>query len=238
MKTDWWAKAPAVAMLALTSCGSSADTKQGDLGNGVFTYECVSTTDPACATNSESYFEINPDPKAAQTFPAAIASGSKFKLRYDATKSNAGNPSLRPVSPAILDFAPLNDGTFLALRPGIDAIVARSTADSLVYDYTYAHISPISEIDVIDKSGGQPPSTAKLSIGEEQTYVGVALDPFGDQLAGAIDYTWSVSDETVLELEDANPISRMDVKALAAGTATVTLSQGTFTKTVTVQVSP
>ncbi len=238
MTIDWWAKAPALAMLALTSCSAAADQKRGDLGNGVFTYECVSATDPACATNSQSYFDTATDPKAAEVFPTAIASGAKFRLRYDATAANAGNPTLRPVSPVILDYSTANNGTFLALRPGIDAIVARSTADSLVFDYTYAHVSPVSSIDVIDKSGDNSLSTSRLSVGDEQSFVGVALDPFGERLAGAVDYTWTVSDESVLRLEDTNPISRMDVKALAAGTATVTLTQGTFTKTVTVEVTP
>jgi len=236
--TDWKGKIPAIAFLALSSCSAGPSEINGNLGNGTFSYTCVSSEDPACATDDGNIFTSTPSTTAA-VFPTTVASGGRFKLAYDPNSSSqAGNPTLTPVSPAILDPSGL-DGAITALRPGKDGLVVRSSVDGLVFDFTYITVSPISSVGVTDTSGLAPPATIKPSAGDKLTYVATALGPHSEKLAGSVDYTWSVDDTSVLTLGEGNPIAKIDVTVAsdAAGkTAHLTVTQGTLTQVLTIEV--
>lgn len=236
--SDWKGKIPALAFLALSSCSSGPSETNGNLGNGTFSYTCVSAQDPACAKDDGDIFTDVPASTAA-IFPTTIANGGRFKLAYQAnSNSKAGNATLRPVSPVILDTSGL-DGTVQALRPGKDALVARSSIDSLVFDFTYITVSPISAVGVIDSTGATPPATVKTSAGDTLTYVATALGPHNEKLAGSVDYTWSVDDTTVLTLGEGNPVAKIDVEVAADATgktAHLTVTQGTLTQTFAIEV--
>lgn len=236
---DWKGKIPAVAFLALASCSSGPSEINGNLGNGTFSYTCVSSEDPACATDDGDIFTDTPSMTAA-VFPTTVASGGRFKLAYQANDSrSAGNPDLRPVSQAILDSSGL-DGTIQAMRPGKDGLVVRSTVDSNVYDFTYITVSPISSVGVIDKSGSTPPAIISAASGDTLTYVASALGPHGEKLAGSVDYTWTVDDPTLLSLGEGNPIAKIDVTiastATSGQTGHLTVTQGTLTQTLAIKV--
>ena len=223
---DWKGKIPAVAFLALASCSSGPSEINGNLGNGTFSYTCVSSEDPACATDDGDIFTDTPSMTAA-VFPTTVASGGRFTLAYQANDSrSAGNPDLRPVSQAILDSSGL-DGTIQAMRPGKDGLVVRSTVDSNVYDFTYITVSPISSVGVIDKSGSTPPAI-------------ISAGPHGEKLAGSVDYTWTVDDPTLLSLGEGNPIAKIDVTiastATSGQTGHLTVTQGTLTQTLAIKV--
>ena len=238
--TDWKGKIPAFAFLALSSCSAGPSETNGNLGNGTFTYTCVSAEDPACATGDGDIFTNVPS-TTASIFPTTVANGGRFKLAYQANTSDSkvGNPILRPVSPVILDTSGL-DGTVLALRPGKDALVARGSVDSLVFDFTYITVSPISAVGVVDTSGATPPATVKVSAGDKLTYIATALGPHNEKLAGSVDYTWSVDDTTVLTLGEGNPIAKIDVTvdsaATSGKTAHLTVAQGTLTQVIAIEV--
>ncbi|MGH7284593.1 MAG: hypothetical protein ACRELY_23965 [Polyangiaceae bacterium] len=234
---DWKGKIPAIAFLALSSCSSGPSEVNGNLGNGTFSYTCVSTEDPACATGDGDIFTNTPSTTAA-VFPTTVASGGRFKLAYQANNSSAaGNPSIRPVSPAILDSSSGLNGEITAVRAGKDGLVVRSSVDGDVFDFTYITVAPISSVGIIDSSGGAPPSQITLSDGDKLTYVASALGPHGEKLAGAVDYTWTVDNPALLTLGEGNPTAKIDVtKGTGTGTAHLTVTQGTLTQTLTIEV--
>lgn len=224
----WWA----LAFMALSSCSSGPGEVNGNLGNGAFAYNCVSTDDPACPTSSD--LQIGSPPA---TFPAALANGAHFKVTYTANDSaKGGNPSVKPVAPEYLS-ALSADGSFTALKPGADALVARSSVDGLVFDFTDIIISPISSLGVTTTDGQPLPTTFDLSTGGTKTLLATALGPRSEKLAGSVDYTWKSSDDTIVHLEEGNPTAHVDVDGVKAGTATLTVTQGTMTVTIPITVT-
>lgn len=242
MTTAWKGKIPAIALLGLASCSSAGSKIPGNLGNGTFSYTCVSTEDPACATHSSDPFITTPS-TTAETFPTTVAEGGRFKLAYDAkSSSQAGNPSIKPVSTVILDTSGV-DGAILAARAGRDGLVVRSSVDGLVYDFTFITVSPISSVAITGTDGTPPPATITLTQGQTSTYIATALGPHDEMLAGSVDYAWSVDDPTLLTLGQGNPTAKIDVTAGSkTGTAHLTVTEGvagsqsTQTKTLTIEV--
>jgi hypothetical protein len=228
VRDKWWA----LGFVALSSCGS-ADDVTGNLGNGSFSYVCVSTDDPACASNATGSSQVGESPAS---FPALLAEGAHFKMTYDPKSSDGGNPTLKPVAPEYIS-ALSADGSLTALKAGKDAVVARSTVSGLVYDYTYVTISPISSLGVTTLDGSPLPTSLKISTGGTTTLVASALGPRDEKLAGAVDYTWTSSDDAIVHLEEGNPTAHVDFDGMKAGTATLTVTQGTMTVTIPITVS-
>lgn len=217
LKEKWWA----FAFMALSSCGS-ADDQTGNLGNGSFSYVCVSADDPACANATGGTGTTGASPS---NFPAAVASGAHFKVTYQANDSTqGGDPSLKPVAPEYIS-ALSADGSLTALKPGIDDLVARSSVNGLVFDYTEIVISPISSL-AVTSAGAPLPTTVQLSVSGSERLVASVLGPHNEQLAGGIDYTWTSSDPTIVSLGEGNPTALNDVTGVKAGNATLTVTAG------------
>lgn len=228
LEEKWWA----LAFMALSSCSSGAGEINGNLGNGAFQYDCVSSDDPACPSSDPTQIGSSP-----ANFPAALASGAHFKVTFTANDaSKGGNPSVKPVAPEYLS-ALSADGSFTALKPGDDALVARSSVDGLVFDFTDITISPISSLGVTTSDGQPLPTDLQLSTGGTKTLLATALGPRSEKLAGSVDYTWKSSDDTIVHLEEGNPTAHVDVDAVKAGSATLTVTQGTMTVTIPITVT-
>jgi hypothetical protein len=232
-REKWWA----LAFMALSSCSSTGDDINGNLGNGTFSYICVNADDPACASTSGGTGETGASPT---NFPAAVANGAHFKVTYAANNTTqGGNPTLKPVAPEYISELSA-DGSLTALKPGKDAMVARSSVNGLVFDFTEITISPISSLGVTDQNGEPLPTTLQISVGSTNTLLATALGPRSEKLAGGVDYTWKSSDDTIVHLEEGNPTAHVDLDALKAGSATLTVTQGDPTQggmTVTIPVT-
>ncbi|MEO8876342.1 MAG: hypothetical protein ABI461_12205 [Polyangiaceae bacterium] len=232
---DFGFKVWSLAFLALSSCSSSDDIN-GNLGKGTFAYQCVSVDDPACPHSGST--SSGQDPTSPANFPAALAEGAHFKVGYTAYQSTAGgNPTLKPVAPEYIQ-AISADGSFTALKAGKDALVARSSVDSLVFDYTVITISPISSLGVTTLDGASLPGNVSLSLGSTASYLATALGPRNEKLAGAIDYTWSSNNPKVVKIEQGNPTAHVDVDALSNGDAIITVTQGTMSVQIPITVAP
>jgi len=222
--------------LALSSCSSGDGSINGNLGNGTFNYTCVSSDDPACPQSSATV--INETPTTPTNFPPALASGAHFKVGYtpsDPTKG--GNPALKPVAPEYIS-ALSADGSLTALKPGKDSLVARSSVDGLVYDFTVINVLPISSLAVTSVDGQPIPGDVTLNLGSTTSYLATALGPHDEKLAGAVDYTWSSNNPSVVKIEQGNPTAHVDLDALSNGSAVLTVTQGSLTITIPITVAP
>lgn len=203
-------------------CGVG-DSASGLLGNGDFTYECVSKSrDPQCSD--------------ASRFPKAIALGARFGLTY---QRGYGPQSVVPVSAAAVkgEYSsswgdlpwPSGEGQrgFVALRPGrigfiveggdeiVDAfrlVVIEPAAIRIRRWTTYRDSTPFSYF--ID-------AEPTIEVYDTMRFDAVALESTDalKPLAGTLDAEWSVEDPTVVRLSRSDD-GACDLEVLRHGERT------------------
>jgi hypothetical protein len=227
-----WAHAGLGAMvLAVVACASAAASsgREGNLGHGVFQYQCDTDQDPICPAGLKTMqgCDVTDNeliPAGTQCFPSEVATGARFRLQYQLNRdtTNVGNPVLKVVS---ADFMTgLGDGQFRASKPGTVGVYTQSTVDSTLVDYTLIKISAIQKLSIQEPATRRGvASPASLTKGLTTTYVLVAEDQNNQPLAGAIDtFTWETSDATIASLATDAHAASVQINALAAGKATIT----------------
>jgi hypothetical protein len=217
---------------ALVACGAfnSSTGREGDLGNGVFAYNCQDDSDPTCPSGKtsipgcDSYQGYKAAGTGTNCFPSSIAVGGKFRVQYYANPDlvqSTGNPTIRAVSSDYLESA--GDGIFLAKKAGWDGVVATSTVNSQVVDYTILRITPIATLKLRDDAGQPATTSITLRVGVSTAYHVIAEGNLTEPLAGAINFTWASTDQTIVKLMKGNPTAAMTLQGLAAGKATISV---------------
>lgn len=225
------AVAAGVAASTLAGCSSNPLGKSGNLANGGFTYECVDVQDDhACAQ-----LAIN----SMTTFPSDIAVGSQFRVSFTPKsdqQQNAGNPQLRPVAADYL--VSTADGQFKALKAGYCAIVARSSKDGTVIDYTLVHMTNIADIamtadgSTVGNSGASP-----FSVGASVELKATPVDERGQPVDGTLDYVWTIDDTSVATFQSPiNKSASASLQGVKAGTTTLHIQSGDAKRDVQITV--
>lgn len=211
----------AVAAFAAAACSSSPTGKTGNLGNGGFQYKCVDAQDDqACKDVSSTAADPGPS-----SFPTLIATGSAFRMVFtplDDDVKSVGNPSLRAVSSEYLVGTTADQ--FEAKKAGACAVVAVSSVDGRVIDYTIVHMADVAQIAVT--SGGIP-VTANLdvTVAGRKDVTAAPLGPRSEKLAGTLDYVWQSDDTSKVAFDVPDPRSpHVSIVGVAAGTANVTVT--------------
>ena len=226
-----------LAFTAFAACSASDATsgRAGNLGNGIFNYQCQSSSDPTCAAGSSTLpgcdgTGYSYSTSSSTCFPSAVALGGRFRIQYKANSSvgNVGNPSITPVSTDYLSNS--GDGIFQALKPGYAGVVVRSTIVSDVIDYTLIRITPIKTIKIQDSEAAGAPPSISIPKGDKPSFKILALGSAQERLAGAVDYTWTTSNAAIVKLGQGSPSASMAIEALAEGTATLTATTGDTVK--------
>jgi hypothetical protein len=187
----------ALAALASAAAGCLPSTP-GDLSSGQFTYFCADDTDMACRN----------DVFSASTVPSDIAVGASFELSFDHAPRLFGKDpppirGLEPASAAMLVPHVAKNGDafgFSFAAPGAAAVLARSS-DLSIDDFIHLRGVALDHVEVQDDLG--------LSVGTSLSITGLPVTvtamPKGaleQPLAGALAYTWTSSDESVLTIQD------------------------------------
>jgi hypothetical protein len=204
----------------VVSCrGSRKDDEiLGALGNGVFRYLCVDASDPVCGGSS-----------TASRFPERVGVEGVFGVDFEPLDEALYATSVDPVAPDIVD---VQSGRFYAASAGVSALLARRT-NGRVVDIVHMEVVDVAGIQL--QSMGATPSLV-YTVGRRTQLSAAAVDEYGATVAGARAFTWSVSDPGVLRLERPNPTPSMDVTALRAGRARITVTTGQLTATLDVVV--
>jgi hypothetical protein len=223
--------ATVLALAGIGACSGSAAPpgREGNLGHGIFDYQCITDQDPACPEGTNTMPGCggfaSTTPTSTQCFPSAVAVGGRFRVQYspntDTTK--VGNPTLKGVATDFLSS--LGDGQFKAIKPGWVGVYSQSTVDSTLVDYTLVKVSAITRVQIVDVATkrGVPPGGVSLSTGGVAAYKINALDPNGQPLAGAVEgFLWETSDAKIISLNEDPHTAQMTVGALATGAATLT----------------
>jgi hypothetical protein len=213
-----------MTVFALPACGVSG--VRGELGQGVFDYECVDETDLVCE-------DFNTELAAGQD----IALGAQFSM---SARDAEDGSSLR-VDLATSDR--LDDrgrNIFEAIAPGYTAIMA-FRGDRLI-DLLHVNVAEIGEVrfDVRHQDGEEIEgvSALNLEVGREATIQAVPLPSTnGIELAGAIGYDWQSSNPTVLSITGSTNDNTVNVQAVGDGSVNLTITMGDATQTLTVAVA-
>lgn len=229
-----WAQtgfAAVVVVATFAACGASSASsgREGNLGNGVFQYQCDTDQDPICPEGLKTMQGCNVTdfslvPAGTICFPQEVAVGGRFHLQYVLNRSttNVGNPVLKVVT---TDFMTgLGDGQFRASKAGVVGVYTQSTIDSTLVDYTLIKISLIKKLQIQDAATkrGVASSVSLLKNGVAN-YKLVAQDQNGTALAGAVEtFQWETSDATIVKLVTDPVSASIQVVAVAAGKATIT----------------
>jgi len=241
MKRSFFPSAVALLAVLVTagcSLGSSkSGEKPGELGNGGFLFTCDDSV--ACEKFSND----------ATKFPSAVSLGAPFTVRYEPKSETRARLTLdnrapesgitvAPVGSVLMSRGP--DG-FVGIKAGYATLASRDAAGRVI-DYVTVRIAKPDAIVVYEANETVVPSaparvqSLALDIGDRRTYRAIAQEKNQD-LAGALRVEWISSAPDVVQIESATTGS-VNVVARKAGSATLTVSGGTFQQLIPVQVSP
>lgn len=240
-RTTTIAAAIALAIGALAGCNDnpapgSAAYKEGELGNGAFTFACDDGA--ACLPYSGD----------AEKFPQQIATGSSFDVRF-VPNDQQGTDILidnkrydgvvaQPVAPYVGKGG--TDG-FTARQPGFGTIFVQDSKGTLIDYVTLKIVQPndliIYEANYDVRRGKEPPriQAMNLKVGDAQSYRVVA-EYAAEPAAGSIPVKWTSDDDTVVQVESYSR-GVVNLRAKKAGQTTVRASGAALEKQIAVEVT-
>lgn len=202
---------------------------QGSLQNGSFAYVCNSqeaaATDEGCSPSLTDEEDV----------PAAIAVGAHFDLQYNVSSSSDSGviQGLVSAAPTLLSPQPSTTAGafgFSFSSPGVVAVLA--TTSGGVADFVHLTGAKLDHLALTDEGNGAVTSITLSgdTSAAETTITATPVSATEQSLAGAMTYTWTTSDPTVVgvepidELFGPNPSNQMTLVPAGTGTATVTVS--------------
>jgi hypothetical protein len=204
------------SLLLLPACEESPPGTQGELGQGSFTYKCVSSEDVGCLNAPYDGAEL----------PGGIAVGSKFDLNFH------GEESARIVSGSESLAETLSDG-FLARAPGAVAMLAQATAQDRVVDFVHLELTDVADLELRGEgTDGEEP----LSVGSNWEWSASPKSSEGTALAGTLLCKWASSDTSVVRFSQTQETHLNGVRGIAPGKAVVTVTVGSASKAIEVTV--
>ena len=202
-------------MLALVGC--LTDPSTGELNNGRFTYLCVDSSDSTC------------DGLVGATVPPAlIAVGAAFELEYAGDTVGSSPVQIGPASDQMLVGSA---GRFKFLLPGVSALLARDTSGG-VADFIHLRAASVDHLDVAGPSSTGAVTKVQMDTDADVTLRVTPKEGSGLQLAGALAYAWTTSDETIVSLAVPSAKNQTTLIGHKAGTATVQVTSPGGLKTL------
>lgn len=237
-----------MGMTTVGCSGGDVAGTLGQLGEGVFRYECVEDSDARCnQTSAVDTFEVSSDIGVDPELPTAVAVGARFDLTYVGdTVTDDGEFLIVDVEPARNDLV-THSGGFVIEAAGTFAFLARNGPKRIVTDFVHVDAFVATALDVWHLE--QKVSSVTLDFGQETEMAVVAVSDGGIALAGALPVTWSSSDASILAVgatgETGMPVEGVEINddevrlvAVAEGLVTLTVTQGEVTRDIAVTVSP
>lgn len=194
----------------------------GELGAGKFTYECKDGSyDAACADSLSDQSNV----------PVKVAVDAPFEVMFWSSESTEpGQSTVLSASPAILAG---QGGNHVFVAPGFAAILAVEPSGTVV-DFLHVRGVPLDHLSLY--AAGKPaPESIDMQVGESLSFTVEPKDASESILAGALDFTWAVSADTVAVEPHDYDLNRATLVANAPGT--VQLNVTAAGKAATVQIN-
>jgi hypothetical protein len=219
-------------LLPLSACGDDQGT-HGDLGNGAFSYICISDRDPVCIRDA-------PSDGTLKAMPNTIAVGAKFNVVFTAMSSAAldGSALVQPVSPEFIAWAS-GDSAYEAIRPGVAGIVAMR--GSSVVDVAHVRLVPVDRVRIDAVHDGTQSvltgiSSLDVPLAGTVTLSGAAVDKAGELLAGSLAVTWTSDDSAIAEITSTPTTDEVQVQGKTAGQTKLHVTVGGVSAEITIAV--
>ena len=210
---------------ALAACSSdigpgSSEYGAGSLGNGGFAYTCDESV--KCGESN-----------SADPFPTTVSLGGKFTVRYVPRTSNQSDAVGITVGTVGTDYFTFAVGDALVAKtPGFGTLVARDRTGTVV-DFQVLKIAKPTAIAVFAKDveilGDTSMSSSETRLFRATARAGT------DDLAGVLNYEWTVDKPDVIQVNPTGTGS-VNITGRGPGSATLTVTGGTLTQTLTVTV--
>jgi hypothetical protein len=215
--------------LALAACGglsSDPTGTLGELGNGVFSYQCVGDGDAACEGLA-----------VGKPLDQPIAVGSRFGLSFQATEG--GSARIEPASRELIEPVSTRRDTFEALRPGAVAMLALR-GDRAV-DMLHVLVFDIADLRVdLQSDGSGAMETAitgvTLPVGGSAALLASPRAEDGELLVGHLPYSWSTPDPAIATLAAAPNDNAIVIEGAGQGSTMLTVTVGERSRSITVEV--
>jgi hypothetical protein len=224
--------------LACLACGSApGGGAAGELGQGTFTYECVNDGDAHCASRSEIDEFDGRDLGDSGSMPRAVAVGSTFGLTYAGRVRDDGDRLLVQVEPAYAEDE-LAAEVFSVGQPTEAAFLAVDS-DGRAVDFVVLTVLEATEINLWRDE--RTVSTLSLTAGQALTLPVVPQSDDGALLAGALSYTWTTTDESVVSLDGGAEVlteGEVEIAGEGEGSAQIRVVSGDLIVRVNVEVLP
>ena len=214
----------ALAGIALAATGCTPVGSNGELGNGTFSYQCDSDSDPVCDDTSGF--------SGDHVLPGAIAVGARFSLRYTpgvVGDDPGGSTTIESASKDIFTQTETFGSSFKGISPGLGAILARR--GDAVADFIHLRVTAIDHVQVDALSGptsitGEGITELQLAVGDEVTLRALPVDEADEILGGALPAIWSSSDEAVGSFATLATDNEVTLRAEAEGSTKLRIELG------------
>jgi hypothetical protein len=202
----------------------------GELGNGVFTYHCVSDGDAFCDDLGDF----------GAAMPTSIAVGSRFRVTYtpSGNEGNTGSATVKPVSQELLLRTSDIESALKAVKPGVAGMLA--VRGLTVVDIIHVRLANVVAVRVeASFDSGSANGITKVAIppGGDVLLRAVGVDEADERLAGAMSATWSSDDKSIAEIVTLPTDNQVRVQGGAPGETKLRVTLGEKSAEVVVIVS-
>jgi len=208
-------------LVALAACDFTDSGRSGELGRGLFFYECDNNPDDAFC-DREAY---------DREFPAAVAVGAFFKIDYS-PEDSAAHVDL--VS-GCLDCMERTPDGFRMTTEGRAPLLAENGSGE-IYDVLHVDAKLATALVLRVDGDAWPQGELVLVDGSTHDLDATPQAADGTELAGALDYEWSIADESVVALMSSGERNDVELRAMAVGQTTVTVRSGDVSFEIPVNV--
>lgn len=207
-----------VMSLGFVACEFSDPGTPGELGDGEYSFEyrCHRQDQMPCV-----------DAHEGEEVPEGIVVGGRFGLWFHG-ESSPYTSVVKPASPTMVESV---DWGFVARLPGKVAMLGIAGADGRVLDMIHVNLVQLHALRVEGPVDG-----ATLAVGEQWQLDARPLSESGVVLAGTLDCEWHSSDESIVMPVQASGVCSNDIRGMAPGTATITMTSGDVSQSLDVMV--
>ena len=166
--------------------------------------------------------------------------GARLPIDVRVTAKGVSSPRMT-LEAARSDVLTVEGGALVGKAPGWSSVLFVND-DGLVMDFLTLNVTPAERVELyrLTENGGVEasplPAKIQLALGDDFEITVKAFSG-ATRLLGELDATWSLDTDIATMLDTGRPASRR-LRVKKAGTGTLTIGAGGFTKTLAVEVLP
>jgi len=209
------------ALLGLAACDLTDTGRSGELERGTFYYQCDNNPDDGFCDRGA----------AEREFPTAVAAGGYFRIDYTPDDSTV---YFDIVSGCLDCMERTSDGFIMETEGRAPLLVENSQGQ--IYDVLHIEAKIATELVVRVDDEPWPDGELLLTVASLHD-LGVTPEAAdGTELGGALEYSWEIGDDSVVELVSSGARNDIEILAKLPGETTITVHSGELSFEIPVRV--